>query len=254
MTCDEIIGSYVKQLQGEFACLPSGDRLRIITPYLYPDHDRIELFVKTDGDILTVSDLGETMRYLETVGFEVIGYSTRQFTANRIAEGLGVSVDRGVIVKRGRLEDVADLLFEVVTACKAISDLVYGSKAYSPAVFNEEVADYLTGEKIFVERHFPIQGASGSNYKVSLKARFDTRETLIATVSPRTPAGMVSKVNGIFRMWSDVSDHRDKYTLFNDDVVTVRSEDVNLLGSKSDVYRWTARETLVADLKGESIH
>jgi hypothetical protein len=45
-----------------FTCAPQGEFQRIRTPYLYPDGDNIDLFLKADGNVVTVSDLGETMR------------------------------------------------------------------------------------------------------------------------------------------------------------------------------------------------
>ena len=47
-----------------FSCTPHRDDCRIRTPYLYPDGDNIDLFCKQDGDVTTVSDLGETLRWL----------------------------------------------------------------------------------------------------------------------------------------------------------------------------------------------
>lgn len=37
---------------------------RIRTPYLYPDGDNIDLYCKVEGDMITVSDLAETSRWL----------------------------------------------------------------------------------------------------------------------------------------------------------------------------------------------
>ena len=45
-------------------CSEHGDYLRIRTPYLYPDDDSIDLFCKSEGDAVVVTDLGETVRWL----------------------------------------------------------------------------------------------------------------------------------------------------------------------------------------------
>lgn len=257
MTCEEIVGNYISQLQGEFACLPTPDnRIRLITPYLYPDHDRIELFIRFHEDDVIVSDLGETLRYLDTTGMQIIGFPKRQFKANRIADGLGVQMERGVILKRGKIAAIGEMVFDVITACKAVGDLVYSGNAYEPAVFEEEVIDFLATEKIQCEPHVPVKGQSNTDYKVSIRVFMAQREILIATVSPKTPAGLTSRVDRIFRMWNDVNGNREKITLFNDDVALVRPEDVYVLEhANSYVHRWTARELFVAALKGaERVH
>jgi len=47
-----------------FTCTEHGDFQRIQTPFLYPDGDTIDLFCKTDGDTVTITDLAETVRWL----------------------------------------------------------------------------------------------------------------------------------------------------------------------------------------------
>lgn len=256
MTCEEIVSNYIEQLQGEFACLPVQDnRIRLITPYLYPDHDRIELFIRLHGDDAVVSDLGETLRYLETAGMQIIGFPKRQFKANRIAEGLGVQMERGIIVKRGKVTEIGALVFDVVTACKAVGDLLYSGTAYEPAVFQDEVADYLISQNISAETDVPIQGRSSTDYKVNVRARIGNREALIATISPKSPKGVISRVDHVLRMWNDVNGTREKYTLYNDEVTPMRAEDVYLLNTNSSVHRWSARDEFLSALKKEeAIH
>ena len=47
-----------------FVCTTVNEYLRIRTPYLYPDGDVIDLFIKWDERHFTVTDLGETLRWL----------------------------------------------------------------------------------------------------------------------------------------------------------------------------------------------
>ena len=119
-------------------------------------------------------------------------------------------------------------------------------------MFQDEVADFLESEKLSAEVDVPIQGHSGSDYKVNVRVLIRNREALIATVSPKTPASAISRVDHVLRMWHDVNGNREKYTLFNDEVTQVRSEDVYLLEqANSFVHKWSARELLVAALKAE---
>jgi hypothetical protein len=251
MKCEDIISSYIGELKEDFACLPmSSDRVRLITPYLYPDHDRIELFIRPDGKTVTISDMGQTLNYLENSGLEVIGNSIREFKVHRIAEGVGVNIERGIIVKRGETQHLGELIFDVLTACKAIGDLVYTTRAYEPALFEEIVSDYLIAEHLDVEPHVPVVGAkSGTPYRVSLKVVTPQKESLVATISPKTLKGTIGKVNATFRMWSDVNGQREKYSLLNDETTVVRDGDIALLTTVSRVFRWSAREAFLSSLK-----
>lgn len=47
-----------------FTCTEQGTYQRVRTPYLYPDGDHIDLFCKSEGDVITVTDLAKTTRWL----------------------------------------------------------------------------------------------------------------------------------------------------------------------------------------------
>lgn len=71
MTCDELIATYVDTLKGTISCkaMPNG-RLSLVMPFVYPDHDNVEVFVKATEDKIVVSDLGETLRRLDSIGLD----------------------------------------------------------------------------------------------------------------------------------------------------------------------------------------
>lgn len=252
MNCEELISSYLATLQGSFACLPSAkERVRVVTPYLYPDHDRIELFVREKGDNVTVSDLGETLRHLETLGMDVISNQKRWFQAQHIAAGLQVQVREGVILKEAAKEHVGETIFDVLAACKAVADLIYGTRAYEPATFEDEVAEYLEESELKPKRHVTIIGESGTKYTVNLQVPVGQKTALIATLSPKSSTGVRGQVNAVFRMWSDVNHGAWKFSLLNDEVFVFRQEDLLLLERVSDLYRWTARQEFLAALQAE---
>jgi len=47
-----------------FSCSPVNQYIRIQTPFLYPDGDVIDIFDRAEGDAVTLTDLGETLRWL----------------------------------------------------------------------------------------------------------------------------------------------------------------------------------------------
>lgn len=58
----------------------------------------------------------------------------------------------------------------------------------------------------------------------------------------KSDVGLRSRINAVFRMWSDVNHGSWKVSLSNDDVFEFRQEDLHLLERVSDVYRWTERQ------------
>ena len=252
MNCEELISSYLATLQGGFSCLPSArERMRVVTPYLYPDHDQIELFVREKGNKVVVSDLGETLRHLETLGMEVISNQKRWFQAQRIATGVHAEIKDGVILKESPKENVGETIFDVLAACKAVADLIYGSRAYEPATFEDEVAEYLEEGNLKPKREVMIVGESGTKYTVDLQVHAGQKKALIETLSPKSSAGVRGKVNAVFRMWSDVNHGSSKFSVLNDETFVFRKEDLLLLQRVSFVHRWTARQELLAALRAK---
>ena len=225
--------------------------MRVVTPYLYPDHDQIELFVRERGNKVVVSDLGETLRHLETLGLEVISNQKRWFQMQHIVTGLRVQVQDSIILKESSKEDVGETIFDVLAACKAVADLIYSTRAYEPATFEDEVAEYLEEGNLELERRVKIVGESGTKYTVSLQVPVGQKVALIETLSPKSSAGVRGQVNAAFRMWSDVNHGVRKFSFLNDEIFVFRQEDLLLLQRVSSVHRWTARQELLAALKAE---
>jgi hypothetical protein len=71
----------------------SGGRGSLVTPYLHPDHDNLELFVRMRAKDATVSDLGETLRKLDRLGLDVATTKGFAHRVRQIADGYRVSVE-----------------------------------------------------------------------------------------------------------------------------------------------------------------
>ena len=88
-----------------FTCTELGDYHRIRTPYLYPDGDNIDLFCKSKGDTITVTDLAETTGWLRMQSLSL----RRSPQQNRlIADVLtthGVEFYRGMLLARCRPDE-----------------------------------------------------------------------------------------------------------------------------------------------------
>ena len=56
----------IQQSVGElFTCSQVNEYTRIRTPFLYPDGDVIDVFLKEKGEVITLTDLGESLRWLK---------------------------------------------------------------------------------------------------------------------------------------------------------------------------------------------
>jgi hypothetical protein len=256
MTCEELIFSYFGTLRKGFACsVQSNGRLAVVTPYLYPDHDNIEVYVRQHGGRVVVSDMGETLRHLDTQGMDVCNVPNHFFAAERIAGGFGVAVTEGVLRKEGPSEQVGELVFDVLGACKAVAALIYGNRSYEPANFDVEVIEYLEEHGLHPEPGGKVRGQTGEEYPISLRVPTPRGEFYVKTISPKTNGGVRREVNATFRMWHDVNGQLEgkKLSVLNDDALRFKESELIILRQKSGVYRWTERQGLIADLKAGSL-
>ncbi len=170
MECSEIIQRAVESLRRGFKCLQYEDRLCIVTPYLYPDNDLIELFVEDVGSgRIRVTDLGETLRHLESLGLDLYASRKRRFLLDQVSRRLHVDVYRGKLVKEGSIDEVGSLVTDVAASAHTIADLIYTSKAYEPATFPEEVSMFLAEHEVEHERNYRVLGQTGKLYRVNLR-------------------------------------------------------------------------------------
>ena len=100
LSCEEIAKQYLETLSDRFTCEPMDNVLRIITPYLYPNNDLIEVFVQElPSETVKVTDLGETLRHLHSQGFDAAISSRRRDMVEIIASTTGVDVVLGQLTK-----------------------------------------------------------------------------------------------------------------------------------------------------------
>lgn len=244
MECAEIIERTIENLRLGFKCIPLDRRICIVTPYLYPDNDLVEVFVEEIGpDRIRVTDLGETLRHLESLGVDILASSKRRFLLEQITGRVHVNVHRGKLEREGPIEDLGTLFMDVVAAAQGVADLVYTSKAYEPATFPEEVSILLSEHKIEHEKRPLVLGTTGKKYWVSLRINGRRpKETLIEAMSPSQEAAMTTMVNRVFRMWFDINGTKSKVSLLNDIDYSWKAEDIALLGRVSAIQNWSEKE------------
>ncbi len=245
-----LVEKYVASLKEGFKCVPSGKRLRIITPYPYPDNDLIEIFVEALQDArVEVTDLGETLRHLHSQGFDVTSSPKRGFLAETVASRVGVGIINGRLSKTGPMEKSGDLMLDVIVASRGISDLIYTSKTYEPATFFEEVKEFFQENHFTIEQKVKITGTSGKRYSADFRI-LNGRESYLQTLSPKQSQGVKGKVDATFRLWSDYNNSSKKVSLLNDIDFEWQQHDAVLLGRISKVAYWSRKEEMVEYLRG----
>ena len=252
MDCAQVVENTIKELKLGFKCVQHDRFLSIITPYLYPDNDLVEIFIEElEDNAILVTDLGETLRHLESMGLDLYASRKRKFLLDQIAQRIHVQLVRGRLEKRGSKADVGAMLLDVATAAHSIASLMYTSKAYEPTVFNDEVSDYLTENDIKHQKNYPIIGTTGKKYRVNIRVNSNRpRELFVETLSPSQESAVTTTVNRVVRLWVDIEASKDRVSLLNDLDFSWRDEDIALLQRMSIIQLWSKKEQFLVYAKG----
>ena len=246
MKCEDVIREYLGKIKGNFFCEPSNGRLRLTTPYVYPDNDLVEVYVEElPGGRIRVSDLGETSRHLHAQGFDVFASPKRKFIAETAASRVNALFESGTIFKEGNLAEIGEIIFDVVVAARGVADLIYTSRAYEPAPFIEEVAEFLKDHQFRFERRVPVRGSSGREYRVGFRVE---EIVFLQPISAEFQRALKPRVDAVVRLWVDIDRGALKFSLLNDLDFSWPEPDVIILSRFSQVFRWSSREQLATAL------
>ena len=243
MKCEQAIRDYLNKIKADFNCQESDGRLRVITPYVYPDNDLVEVYVEElPHGRVRVTDLGEATRHLHTQGFDVFASPKRKFIADTATSRVNAVFENGAIVKEGKPEELGGMLFDVIVAARGVADLIYTSRAYEPAPFVEEVADFLRQHQFRFERRVPVRGTSGREYRVGFRVE---DKVYLHPISAEFQRALKPRVDAALHMWLDINRKASKFSVLNDIDFSWPEPDVIILSRFSSVFRWSAREQLV---------
>lgn len=170
MTATDLCAELDRGLGELFACAPHGDYCRIRTPYLYPDGDNIDLFCKAEGDVTTVSDLGETNRWLRTQTFVTASVAqAERIDLGYLPDPRCRVLQRHVLARCRPGDSLAAVVLRVAQAALRVSDLWFTFRTRAVESVTDEVADVLTEGELSFERAEKLAGRSGRTWTVDFQ-------------------------------------------------------------------------------------
>jgi hypothetical protein len=241
--CDAL----ARTLSQLFVCEPHGDFQRVRTPYLYPDGDHIDLFCKTETDgTITVSDLGETSRWLRMQTVSTRRSSKQQALIEDIKLTHGVEFYKGMLLARCRAgDDFASVLTRLAQAALRTSDIWFTFRTRSVESVTDEVQEFFEQRQIQSERGEKLLGRSGKTWTVDFHTRTSKRSCLVDVLGTGSRSAARSVVEHVFTTWYDLSHLKvgpealTFVSLFDDTVDVWSEEDFRLVEEVSTVARWS---------------
>jgi hypothetical protein len=240
--CQEFAGG----LNALFTCEQRGEYQRIRTPYLYPDGDNIDVFCKPQGDIVVVSDLGETARWLRMQTVSSSRSPKQKTLIEDVCLNHGVEFYKGMLLARCQPSDsLTAVVTRVAQASLRVSDLWFTFRTRSVESVTDEVADYLTERNFRFERGEKLPGRSGRVWTPDFHVRSTHRSSLVYVLSTGSRSVARSVVNQVHTAFFDlnhlaVGPEALKFVSLFDDTVDVWSdEEFRLAEQLSIIARWS---------------
>lgn len=249
--CEQLHG----QIGALFSCEQKGDYLRIRTPYLYPDGDYIDLFLKTNQAPVTITDLGETTRWLRMQTISPRRTAKQKQMIQDICLTHGVEFFKGMLEVRCQpSESLAGPVTRLSQAALRVADiwLTYRSRIYESVA--DEVAAFLEEKTIPFDRGESLVGRSGRSYYVDFHTRTLRRSVLVSVLSTGSKSAARGIVDHVVTTWFDLNQLKlgpeavSFVSLFDDTLDVWREEDFRLVQEVSQIARWSRPQELLESI------
>jgi hypothetical protein len=248
----------ISQQLGElFTGTIKGEYFRVRTPYLYPDGDVIDIFCQQQDDVITLTDLGETLGWLNLQTVSQKRSPKQQRLIDDICLTYGIDLYRGMLISRvKKTAHLGAALNHLAQAALRVSDVWFTLRNSTYESVKEEVAEFLDEYHIPFQTEEKLAGRSGLNWKIDFHTRTPEKSALIYVLSTGSRTSAQSLVNQTVSAWHDLSHlkighHRavEFVTVFDDTLDIWKAEHFRLVESLSTLTRWTAPENLAEILK-----
>jgi len=231
-----------------FQCAPAGERVRVRTPFLYPDGGVVDLFARFNatGDGGVVSDLGEAAAWLRMQTAAMRRSDKQNFLIDDVARTVGVERFKGALMARfDSGATLAQAVQRVGLAAVRVSDIWFTFRTRAVESINDEVADALTEREILFTKSERRVGRSGRAWPVDFHVVTPGQSSLVmvAATGNRSAAQRVSE--HIVATWYDLNHltvgpgSARAVTLVDDTSDVWSEENLNLMNSLSTLARWS---------------
>ena len=256
MTCTEI-KEFIKDSASQlFKCDLLNDLLVITTPFSYPDGDDIELFIEFKRDHLILSDMGETLRYLDTYLLDTTATEKRRTIVQDVINSTNLRLSRGNIYAVIRNPDrLLEAMFNMSQAIIRISDLLYTTKIHTVAVFEEEVKSFLEDNHFSFEQDYQVQTRL-NQYTFEFAVESKRGLQLMKLINAPKKQNSKPAIDRTLRIWyeimTDLGDQfpkQNRITLLDDSSYVWNPKDYGVIENLCFVHKWSQKEALLRTLQ-----
>lgn len=239
-TCEAI----ASELGSLFSCAPHDKYTRVRTPFLYPDGDVIDLFVRDTGDSTLLTDLGESLRWLKSHTASPRRTQKQGQLIDDVCLNHGVELYRGMLVARAKPGDsLAEATTRLAQAALRVGDIWFTYRTRTVQSVTDEVADFFVERELKFDRGAKRPGRSGYAWTIDFHVLGPRHSSLVNVLATGNRAAARGIAERVLAAWHDLSHLAAADTsfvsLFDDTMDVWTDEDFRLVESLSTIARWS---------------
>jgi hypothetical protein len=221
---------------------------RIRTPFWYPDGGVVDVFAKENGDLVTITDLGEALGWLRMQSLSGRRTPKQQKLVQDVCLTQGVELFKGQLILRSERANLASAVVRLAHAAVRVADIWFTTRTRSVESVTDEVSDLLQEREIAFERSIKLAGRSGRDWTVDFQARTLAQSSLVFVLATGSRASAKRITEHVFTGWHDLSFMKvgqqplQFISLFDDTNDVWADEDFKLVESVSEICRWSQPE------------
>ena len=213
--CFTIIETYIATLKEDFHIDDHPNGCIIVTPFVRPDGDCIEILVEETREAVSLTDMGDTLAYLHLNG---LALSRRLMQdARRICHRFGATIEVNEIAVRTEMSNVASSLHSLAQAAINIAALVEKRRPYANLRFEEEIEATIIAHG---KRYDPQYEVPGEREPHTVRFHIDSGLNMLIqpfTQASEAPArSLAERWNYRFTDILSVNPHWTIYALLDD--------------------------------------
>lgn len=243
---DDLCATVRDRLGSLFSCAQVNGYVRVRTPFLFPDGDVIDVFAREQGTTITLTDLGETLRWLRMQSVaQRRSPKQRQLIADTCLNH-GVEFFKGMLMLRvsGR-EQISAALVSLAQACLRTADIWFTLRTRVIETIIDEVEGLLTERNVRFARAERVPGRSGRVWQPDFHTRTPRQSSFVFVLSTGSKTAARTQSEHVLSACHDLSHYAVGpeairfVSLFDDTVDVWREEDFKLVGDLADIALWS---------------
>ena len=223
----------------------------IATPFLDRHNDGLIIYVKKDGDKITLSDDGYILNDLSSDGVSLKG-KAKQRILNEFLNSYGVENNSGELTILATLDNFALKKHMFMQAMLAVNDMFLLNSDTVKSIFLEDVSSFFDKHNLLNTPNVTVRGKSGLDYKIDFiipasKKNNKSEKIIKAINSPRTDF-----IQRTLFLWEDIKKVRNNDTqlvVFLNDKKTFDNKLVTVLNTYNAMpILWSKRDSYINEL------